>query len=168
MKKYIKDNVIIKFGTPIKNGDEVIYSPTEELYLQCGWVEYIPPKTIKEVKADKIKEIEAYDSSNNVNNFIVNGENCWISKADRVGLMNSTTIEKAIGKSTTSLWFNNHKFEIDCNDVITMLSELEEYALQCYNVTEEHKATILSFNSIENVNNFDITADYPEQLTFNI
>lgn len=170
MKKYIKDNKIITEGTPINIGNGICYNPSEEIYLSAGWQVYEEAivRTLEIAKQEKIDSIINYDISNNVNNFIVNGQSVWISKADRVGLMNSTNIEIASGKTSTTLWLNNIPLIIPCVTLINMLSELEEYALQCYNITEQHKAAILELDNIDDVDNFDITLDYPTQLVFNI
>lgn len=50
---------------------------------------------LKQAKTDKIAEITAYDTSDKVNGFVLNGLLVWLDKATRVGLMNSTTIAKA-------------------------------------------------------------------------
>lgn len=47
-----------------------------------------------------------------------------------------------------------------------MLVALEVYAGDALNVTESHKATVNALNDIESVDNFDITAGYPEKLSF--
>ena len=171
MKKYIKDGVIITAGTAIRYDNKVIISPTEADYLAHGWVEYIEPvhvKTLEEAKEDKIKEIEAYDVSDNVNSFIVNYQECWINKADRVGLMNSTNILIANNVQNAMLWLGNTKYEIPCTDLINMLSQLEMYALNCYYTTEAHIVAVNELDNIEDVESYDITSGYPEKLTFNI
>ena len=52
---------------------------------------------LEQAKVDKIAEISAYDTSDKVNGFILNGQIVWLDKATRVGLMNSTTIERDLG-----------------------------------------------------------------------
>ena len=169
MKKYIKNGQIITEGTPISDDTYTYFNPTPEIYHSLGWEDYVKPKPIKtleQVKQEKINEIINYDISSNVNSFTVNGEQTWISKADRVGLMNSTSIEKANNKTDTYLWFNHTRLTISCDNLINMLSELEEYALQCYNTTEQHKANVNALNTIEDVEQYDYTQDYPNKLNF--
>lgn len=171
MKKYIKDEVIITAGTPIIYDDKIIYNPTEADYLVHGWIEYIEPvyiKTLEEAKENKVNEIKDYDVSDNVNSFIVNGQECWINKADRVGLMNSTNILKSNGVHDAMLWLGDTKYVIPCDDLIDMLSQLEIYALNCYYTTESHIVAINSMDNIRDIEYYDITLDYPEKLTFNI
>lgn len=54
-----------------------------------------------------LKQIELYDKSPNVNSFSLDGQEIWLDKATRVGLMNSISIEKAHGKEVSTLWFGN-------------------------------------------------------------
>lgn len=112
----------------------------------------------------KVAEIEAYDTSDKVNGFILNGMTVWLDKATRVGLMNSTTITKAAGQETTTLWLGEIKLEVDCDKAIQLLSALEMYALKCFNVTAAHKAAVAELKTIKEVEAFDVTADYPKQL----
>lgn len=112
----------------------------------------------------KVAEIEAYDTSDKVNGFMLNGMTVWLDKATRVGLMNSTTIAKAAGQQTTTLWLGDVKLEVDCDKAIQLLSALEMYALECFNVTAAHKKAVSELKTIKEVEAFDVTADYPKQL----
>ena len=119
---------------------------------------------LEQAKVDKIAEIAAYDTSSSVNGFVLNGLLVWLDKATRVGLMNSTTIAKAAGQQTTTLWLGDVKLEVDCDKAIQLLSALEMYALECFNVTAAHKAAVTDLKTIKEVEAFDVTADYPKQL----
>lgn len=119
-------------------------------------------------KAQKIAEIEAYDISSAVNGFALNGTTVWLDKSTRVGLMNSTTITKAMGQPTTTLWLGESKMEVPCDTAMQLLSALEMYALECFNVTAAHKKAVSELNSIEEVEKYDITAGYPAQLKMEV
>ena len=119
---------------------------------------------LKQAKVDKIAEIAAYDTSSSVNGFMLNGLLVWLDKATRVGLMNSTTIAKAAGQQTTTLWLGDVKLEVDCDKAIQLLSALEMYALECFNVTAAHKKAVSELKTIKEVEAFDVTSDYPQQL----
>ena len=123
---------------------------------------------LKQAKVDKIAEIAAYDTSDKVNGFTLNGLLVWLDKATRVGLMNSTTIAKAAGQQTTTLWLVGLKLVVDCDKVIQLLSALEMYALECFNVTAAHKAAVAELKTIKEVEAFDVTADYPQQLVMKL
>ena len=93
---------------------------------------------LQTAKQLKIAEIDAYDKSSAVNGFVLNGAVVWLDKATRVGLMNSTSITKAMGQPTTTLWLGESKMEVPCDTAIQLLSALEMYALECFNVTAAH------------------------------
>ena len=123
---------------------------------------------LEQAKADKIAEIAAYDTSSSVNGFILNGQIVWLDKETRVGLMNSTTIERDLGQETTELWLGEHNLIIKCDLAIQLLQQLEVYALKCFNVTATHKKEVNSLSTIEEINSYDITKDYPDKLVINI
>ena len=123
---------------------------------------------LKQAKVDKIAEIAAYDTSSSVNGFVLNGLLVWLDKATRVGLMNSTTIAKAAGKQTTTLWLGGLKLVVDCDKAIQLLSALEMYALECFNVTASHKQAVSDLTTIEEVEAYDYKAGYPKMLEMSI
>ena len=123
---------------------------------------------LEEAKAEKIAEIAAYDTSDKVNGFMLNGLLVWLDKATRVGLMKSTTIAKAAGQQTTTLWLGGAKLVVDCDKAIQLLSALEMYALECFNVTASHKKAVSELMSLEDVEVYDYKAGYPKMLEMSV
>lgn len=123
---------------------------------------------LDQAKVEKIAEITAYDTSDKVNGFVLNGLMVWLDKATRVGLMNSTTIAKAAGQETTTLWLGGLKLVVDCDKAIQLLSALEMYALECFNVTASHKAAVGELKTIEDVKAYDYKAGYPKMLEMSV
>ena len=115
-----------------------------------------------------LAEIEKNDTSSAVNVFMLNGQRVWLDKATRVGLMNSTSIAKAMGQPTTTLWLGDVKLVVECDKAIQLLSALEMYALECFNVTAAHKKAVSEMNTVEEVLEYDYTAGYPEMLEMRI
>ena len=113
-----------------------------------------------------LKQIELYDKSPNVNSFSLDGQDIWLDKATRVGLMNSISIEKAHGKEVSALWFGNQKFEVPVDKAIQMLQVIELYAVECYNVTAKHLLDASNLTSLQEAVRFDITSEYPERIVF--
>ena len=125
-------------------------------------------KTLEEAKETCLNDIEEYDVSPSVNGFILNGLLVWLDKATRVGLMNSTTIAKAAGQQTTTLWLGGLKLVVDCDKAIQLLSALEMYALECFNVTASHKQAVSELTTIEDVEAYDYKAGYPKMLSMSV
>lgn len=122
--------------------------------------------TLEDIKEDLIAKIDNYDTSEEVNCFYYHGVPMWLDKSTRVGLMNSTSIEKSAGAETTTLWLGSLTVTLPVDDLLTMLSELELYALDCYNVTAKHKADARSLKTIEEALEYDFTTGYPPKLMF--
>ena len=143
----------------------------DEGEIQKAFVEFsakMDALKLKQAKADKIAEIAAYDTSSSVNGFVLNGLLVWLDKATRVGLMNSTTIAKASGQQTTTLWLGGAKLVVDCDKAIQLLSALEMYALECFNVTASHKAAVGELTTIDDVESYNYKSGYPKMLEMSV
>lgn len=124
--------------------------------------------TLEKAKKEKLAAILAYDTSSDVNGFMLNGNKVWLDKETRVGLMNSTQITRDMGQDTTTLWFDGYKLEVRCDMAIMLLSTLEMYALECFNVTAAHKKAVSELTTIEEVEAYDYKTGYPKQLDINL
>ena len=170
-KRWIKNGVFA--SDTIELNGCVVCNPTEDMLRQAGYEEYKEPmptesEKLEQAKVEKIAEITAYDTSDKVNGFVLNGAVVWIDKATRVGLMNSTTITKAAGQKTTTLWLGSMKLIVDCDKAIQLLSALEMYALDCFNVTASHKQAVSELTTIEEVEAYDYKVGYPKMLEMSI
>ena len=171
MKRWIKNGVFA--SDTIELNGCVVCNPTEDMLRQAGYEEYKEPiptesEKLEQAKSEKIADITAYDTSSAVNGFMLNGLLVWLDKATRVGLMNSTTIAKAAGKQTTTLWLGGLKLVVDCDKAIQLLSALEMYALECFNVTASHKQAVSELTTIEEVEDYDYKAGYPKMLEMGV
>ena len=99
---------------------------------------------------------------------MLNGVLEWLDKATRVGLMNSTTISKAAGQKATTLWLGGAKLVVDCDKAIQLLSALEMYALECFNVTASHKAAVGELTTIKEVEAYNYKVGYPKMLEMSV
>ena len=157
-------NGVMKYETSVK---------TQYAY-DVYWIT-LPPSSahdaatvLQAVKSSMLADITAYDSSASVNAFLLNGMQVWLDKATRVGLMNSTTIAKNMGQEKTTLWLGSYQLEVDCDKAIQLLSALEMYALECFNVTAAHKKAVGELDNIEAVLTYDYRAGYPEKLKMEV
>ena len=123
---------------------------------------------LEAAKTEVETAITAYDSSSSVNAFLLNGIQVWLDKATRVGLMNSTSIAKNMGQEKTNLWLGSYQLEVDCDKAIQLLSALEMYALECFNVTAAHKKAVSELDNIEAVLTYDYKSGYPEKLKMEV
>ena len=144
------------------------YSETAVNEAYAAWKAATANRGLARAKREVLKQIEAYDTSSAVNGFVLNGAVVWLDKATRVGLMNSTTIAKAMGQATTTLWLGDTKLEVGCDMAIQLLPALEMYALECFNVTAAHKKAVAELTDIGEVLSYDYTKGYPEKLSMEV
>ena len=57
---------------------------------------------------------------------------------------------------------------LPCESLLTMLAQLEVYAIDCYNTTSDHLHNINLLTIKEEIDNYDYTVNYPEKLIFTI
>lgn len=145
------------------------HEKTQYAYDVC-WIDDVQHEVeaLGAAKTAVLSAIDAYDASDSVNAFMLNGQKVWLDKATRVGLMNSTTIAKAMGQATTTLWLGEAKLVVDCDKAIQLLSALEMYALDCFNVTAAHKKAVNEMTTLEDVLGYDYTGGYPKKLTMEV
>lgn len=176
MKQYKKTTdgkVAIKTSNQIvihKDGMKT-YNPTEEMILADGWVEYVAPQPserylLKKARSSKMQDIQAYDSSNEVNAFFIHGQEVWLDKATRAGLSLRFQAEQALGKETTTLWYGSTMYELPLYVAMQMLLAIEVYASECYDNTQRHLAEVEKLTTIEEIESYDYKVGYPEKLEF--
>lgn len=146
--------------------------PTEQYVYDGCWLDTggmaSEQALLAAAQREVLSAIEAYDASDSVNAFMLNEQNVWLDKATRVGLMNSTSIAKAMGQATTTLWLGEAKLVVDCDKAIQLLSALEMYALECFNVTAAHRKAVNEMTTLEDVLGYDYTGGYPQKLTMEV
>ena len=162
-----------QLGGSVEAGDSHAVERTAYQY-DCYWLTlpttapHDAAAVLSAAKTSMLAEITAYDASSSVNSFLLNGMEVWLDKATRVGLMNSTTIAKSMGQQKTNLWLGSYQLEVDCDKAIQLLSALEMYALECFNVTAAHKKAVSELDNIEDVLTYDYKKGYPEKLKMEV
>ena len=174
-KRWIKNGVFA--SDTIELNGCVVCNPTEDMLRQAGYKEYQEPvptesEKLEQAKSDKIAEITAYDTSDKVNGFILNGMLIPWSKNDpnspnvekRMGLRQNIADKVALGEKNISIWLKGMSFTMPCAQAEVLMRSIENYAYECFNVTAAHKVAVSELTTIEEVEAFDVTADYPKQL----
>ena len=116
-----------------------------------------------------LHNIETFDTSPAVNGFLLNGSVEWIDIELRMKLCSRTLPEeKKAGKTSTVLWLGNKPYELPIETIEQIMHEIEIYAKACLDVTNSHKAQVLTLSDVSALVAYDYTAGYPEKLSFNI
>jgi len=127
-----------------------------------------PVDDLEKHKRDKIREIEVYDISENVNGFFFNGVLLWLDKDTRTGLVNTLNSAVIVGRNVINIWFSGMYITLNIDEARQMLAALEIYATDCYNVTAQHKVDVMALETIEAVDAYDVTIGYPQRPEFNM
>lgn len=124
--------------------------------------------TLEAHKRNKLREIDVYDISENVNGFFLGDTLLWLDKDTRTGLVNTLNSAVIVGRENVNIWFSGLYITLNIDEARQMLAALEIYATDCYNVTAQHKVQVNALETIEAVDAFDVSADYPQRPVFNI
>ena len=115
---------------------------------------------------EKLIDIDSYDKSDDINSFTYQGKMYWLPRETRVSVMNTANILKNNNIQYMDLWLDTTHVQLSPDSVIQMLTQLEQYALGCYNKTAQHKLNVLNLSTVDEVNAYDYKSGYPEKLEF--
>lgn len=151
--------------------------PSEEQLTAWGFREWFEPaptpqQLLERAKSSKISDIQAYDSSEEVNSFTINmnGQTmvAWLTPDKRSDYKNSLDSAELLGMTEVHPVFNGVALTIPTQTAKMALAKIQIYANQCYGVTEQHKANVEALTTIEEVEAYDFQRFYPERLRFEI
>lgn len=170
-KRWIKNGVFA--SDTIELNGCVVCNPNDEQLMLAGYKEYVEPEpTVEELleqaKQRKTAEIDAYDTSPDVNGFYLNGERVWLDFELRDRVYQGNERLQRIGRTDTTLWLGKQCYNLSIEQAQNIISHIEAYAKDCYNVTAAHKKAVSELTSIEEVEKYDITAGYPAQLRMEV
>ena len=145
--------------------------PSVEQLTAWGFVEWVEPaptpeQLLDKAKASKIAELEAYDQSDSVDSFTINGQSMWLTVEERQQIATQISANEAVGRDNMTRWFGGHSFTFPLATWKQMLVALEVYAGDAINVTEAHKAAINALTTVEAVEGYDFTLNYPSKPVF--
>lgn len=132
--------------------------------------------TLEKAKKEKLAAILAYDTSDKVNGFILNGMLIPWSKNDpnspnvekRMGLRQNIADKVALGEKNISIWLKGMSFTMPCAQAEVLMRSIENYAYECFNVTAAHKKAVSELTTIEEVEAYDYKAGYPKMLEMSV
>lgn len=155
--------------------DNLVVIPYSTYLIESNKEKY-KGMTVEEAKGKLIAEIIAYDTSDKVNGFMLNGVLIPWSKDDpnspnvdkRMGLRQNIADKIALGEENISIWLKGMSFTMPCAQAEVLMRSIENYAYECFNVTASHKAAVSELKSIEEVEVYDYKAGYPKMLEMNV
>ena len=151
--------------------DIIAAIPDEPINLTeiATMAEILDEEPLEPMRKALLHNVEIYDTSPSVNGFLLNGSVEWIDIELRMKLCSRTLPEeKKAGKTSTVLWLGNKPYELPIETIEQIMHEIEIYAKACLDVTNSHKAKVLTLSDVSALVAYDYTAGYPEKLSFNI
>lgn len=140
--------------------EEIDHKPTNADYeaLAAKWLE----------KSRNYKSVASagYAKSDDVRHFVVNENNVWIDSDTRVSLAKAVADKRAAGRDSITIYMGGVGYLMSLDQADEMLSAVEVYASDCFEVTENHKSAIAALQTQADVDAYDYTANYPEVLSF--
>lgn len=132
----------------------------------------VPVRTLEQAKQEKLWAIEGYDRSDAVNGFTIQlgGQEIetWIDRETRADYKNSLDAAELLGRKEVTPVFNGVPVTIPVQTAKLALAQIQIYANQCYNVTEQHKAAVNALETIEAVDAYDYMQGYPPRQIFEL
>lgn len=119
-------------------------------------------------KTAVLSDIAAYDASPSVNSFVLDGQRVWLDFELRDRVYQGNERLKNVGREETTLWFGDKCYNMSIEQAQSIISHIEAYAKDCYNVTAQHKANVSAMETVEDVLGYDYTKGYPEMLTISL
>lgn len=167
MAKYID-----KQGKPVEGKIELngmlILNPTPEQLKAAGCVEVEEVETFEErlqdAKEAKIREIEAYAQSDNVNILYFNNTPTWLDKETRANYKLSLDAAELLKEKEITFVVEGNVVKLPIETARMILAKVQRYADDTFIVSSRHKLEVTKLKKIEDVESFDVTAGYPNPL----
>lgn len=165
--QYRRGNNIYNGSYIITNDNTTILNPTHEILIENGYVKEVIEDTLERAIALKVEEIKAYDNSDNVNSFLLNGVAVWINREDRIGTRRAIELDIEAGNIESEIWLQGMMLKVNSQLALKLLDIVEHYAFTAYNITQRHIHNIKQLTTIEEINAYDYTTGYPKKLELN-
>ena len=139
--------------------------PTEQYVYDGCWLDTggmaSEQALLVAAQRDVLSAIAAYDASDSVNAFILDGQRGWLDKDTRMGLRQNVADRRVLGRESIVIWVDGKPHSMDLDRAEGFLRALENYAYACKAVTSEHKAKVAAMETIEEVLGYDYREGYP-------
>lgn len=172
MRYYNKTTGEWYYGTSIMRriNENTVFSgyPTVEQLEEWGFEEYEEPEedVLETIRQEKLSALAAYNQSEAVNGFLIGGRQMWLNFEERSRLQKAVDAKEAMGKSTMSKNWGGREYVFPIAVWKRMLAELEDFAYDCQDRTDRHRAAIQSLGNERDIEDYDFTVGYPDKPVF--
>lgn len=158
-------------GEPLSTPEGLIFNPSEEQLVANGWAIELIEDEVKTFSLEDVRfqirtDAENYYESKSVSGFYLNGSLTWISTQDRVSFMIHLKSMMDTGLENSPVNILGVKTTVV--EAINILDKINAYAVKCYLVYLEHLKKIENMSTSYDLETYDFTEKYPQQLEFNL
>ena len=153
---------------PYPQGTEIVYKEhyvENDTTITISWTE-----DLEGTRQSVLGEIAEFDTSSAVNEFVINGIGMWLDgDTQRPKLRGAvqTYLDKGLGDYPLCV-DGVGIIPVAPTKLLSMLADIEVYAIECFTKTFEHKEAVNALTTCEELANYDYTEGYPEKLRFEI
>lgn len=157
---------------PMEDGENAMSTNGREAYRYDGlFVDIQKPdeeSVLDSLRKMVIDDITEYDKSYHVNSIFINGKHTWVDSAKREQISRRISTDEQNGHETTYLYdaLNSVTYNLSIYNAKNMLHEIETYAIKCFDITNGHISRVQSIDNIQELMEYDHTANYPKKLSF--
>lgn len=149
----------------IKVGEDFIINPSEETLLEHGYEKVeVPENKLQQAIDAKVAEILAYNESDAVNSFLLDGVVKWVVLNKRFVIQHDIRLDIEEGKENSEIWLDGHKLVLNSKVALQLINAIERYAYEAHNATQAHIFAVKHLASVEEVEKYDHTTNYPQKL----
>lgn len=149
----------------IKVGEDFIINPSEETLLEHGYERVeMPENKLQQAIDAKVAEILAYNESDAVNSFLLDGVVKWVVLNKRFVIQHDIRLDIEEGKENSEIWLDGHKLVLNSKVALQLINAIERYAYEAHNATQAHIFAVKNLTSVDEVEKYDHTANYPQKL----
>ena len=191
----IENGKLVLAPSVIIDGDKQIITTDASVYLRYGYKEilrepypqgeivykerYIESDTtitiswaedLEGTRQSVLGKIAEYDTSDAVNEFIINGIGMWLDgDTQRPKLRGAVQayLDKGLGDYPLCI-DGVGVIMVAPTKLLSMLADIEVYAIKCFTKTFKHKEAVNALTTCEELANYNYTEGYPEKLHFDI
>lgn len=123
--------------------------------------------TIRE-KLEAVKSaVTMHANSDAVKHFTLGTTQSWLDSEQRASIKDAIEASAKAGHKTYTLWLNSQPHEMLCDRALDLISTIEYYSSQCYNMTAQYHLDIEQCGAdIESACEIDFTQGYPSPPDF--
>lgn len=167
---YIEQNEV-ECISPVTNLYSVVFSRFTEDKVEKCCIETInfKPSTydVQQIIANAARDYAKSDVIKAItikhNDVEVKG---WLDSDARASLINVINAKKVLGETTITIWFDSTPVEMNCDDALKLISTIEVYSSNCFNVTQTKVEEILATTNPDELFAYNILNGYPTNPIF--